>query len=135
MFNSPYELGFAEKDKFKRGKDVYKLPKGSECQHPVLSLMRSGPDVSAYCTKCWKLIFKTKEATVWKHAVASQFKNEDPVCTGKIVKIYRTDRFVTARCATCDYHVRGSEFKAERNAIISPRIEPLKSVWKISSAV
>jgi hypothetical protein len=102
----------------------------------MLSLMRSGPDVSAYCTKCWKLIFKTKEATVWKHAIAGQFKKEtDPNCPGKIVKIYRTDRFVTARCMSCDYHVRGSEFKVDRNSVISPRIEPLKATWRISSAV
>jgi hypothetical protein len=96
--------------------------------------MRSGPDVSAYCTKCWKLVFKTKEATVWKHALSSQFKTEsDPNCPGKIVKIYRTDRFVTARCTLCDSHVRGSEFKVDRSSVISPRIEPLKAVWKISS--
>ncbi|MHB1908235.1 MAG: hypothetical protein ACYCQJ_05105 [Nitrososphaerales archaeon] len=106
----------------------------AECQHPTLSLMRSGPDVSAYCTKCWKLIFKTKEAIVWKYSVASHFKKEtDPKCSGKIVKIYRTDRFVTARCMACDYHIRGSEFKVERNAIVNPRIDPVKSVWKIST--
>ncbi len=110
------------------------MPK--DCQHPILSLMRSGPDVSGYCTKCWKLIFKSKEVLLWKYAMANVFKNEKPEnCPGKIVKVYRTDRFVTARCMACDYHIRGSEFKAERNSIVNPRIEPMKAVWRISSSV
>ncbi len=104
-----------------------------ECQHLTLSVMRSGPDVSAYCTKCWKLVFKSKEAIVWKYSLTSTFKNEDPACPGKIAKLYRTDRFVTARCMACDYHVRASEFKIERGSVVNPRIEPVKSVWKISS--
>ncbi|MGI0080142.1 MAG: hypothetical protein ACRECH_11010 [Nitrososphaerales archaeon] len=104
-----------------------------DCQHLTLSVMRSGPDISAYCTKCWKLVFKSKEAIIWKYSLASVFKKEDAACVGKIAKLYRTDRFVTARCMTCDYHLRGSEFKIERNAVVNPRIEPMKSVWKISS--
>lgn len=112
------------------------LRKQTECQHLVLSLMRSGPDISGYCVKCWKLIFKTKEVLLWKYALASHFKNEtDPDCPGKIAKVYRTDRFVTARCMACDHHVRGSEFKVDRNTIISPRMEPVKSVWRISTSV
>ena len=111
--------------------NIHRLKK--DCQHLSLSIMRSGPDVSAYCTKCWKLIFKSKEAIVWKYAVAASFKNEDASCQGKIVKLYRTDRYVTARCVSCDYHVRGSEFKVERNSVVNPRIEQPKSVWKIAS--
>ena len=95
--------------------------------------MRSGPDVSAYCAKCWKLIFKSKEVVLWKYALASAFKKEKQGCTGKIIKVYRTDRFVTARCLECDYYVRRSEFKVERGSIIQPRIESVKSVWKIST--
>ena len=129
------KLNLVAKDKFKQQQLQLKLPKTAECQHVQLSLMRSGPDVSAYCTRCWKLVFKSKEATVWKHSLAGQFKGEDPNCPGKIVKVYRTDRFVTARCAACDFHIRGSEFKVERNSVISPRIEPLKSVWRIASTV
>jgi hypothetical protein len=120
-----------EKIKSKRNFNSHNLVK--DCQHLTLSVMRSGPDVSAYCTKCWKLIFKTKEAVVWKYSLASTFKNEDPKCQGKIAKLYRTDRYVTARCMTCDYHVRASELKIERGAVVNPRIEPVKSVWKISS--
>ncbi|HKW04619.1 MAG TPA: hypothetical protein VJN71_04905 [Nitrososphaerales archaeon] len=104
-----------------------------DCPHLTLSVMRSGPDVSAYCRKCWKLVFKSKEAIVWKYALSSTFKNEDSSCQGKIAKLYRTDRYVTARCVTCDFHVRGSEFKIERGSVVNPRIEPIKSVWKISS--
>lgn len=95
--------------------------------------MRSGPDVSAYCAKCWKLMFKAKEVMLWKYALSSAFKDEPEGCIGKLVKIYRTDRFVTARCMACDYHVRKSEFKVERGAIVQPRIEQPKSVWKITS--
>ena len=97
--------------------------------------MRSGPDISASCAKCWKLIFKSKDANVWKYALASTFRKEDPSCTGKIVKLYRTDKFVTARCLTCDYHVRSLEFKVDRGAVLSPRIEVPAPVWKISSSV
>jgi hypothetical protein len=105
-----------------------------ECLHPILSLMRSGPDVSGYCAKCWKLQFKSKEVLLWKYAMANMFKNEpNSSCPGKIVKIYRTDKYVTARCMACDYHVRGSEFKVERNSILNPRIETTKAVWRISS--
>src|SRR5487761_1800307 len=46
-----------------------------DCQHLTLSVMRSGPDVSAYCTKCWKLVFKSKEAIVWKYSLASTFRS------------------------------------------------------------
>jgi hypothetical protein len=105
-----------------------------ECLHTTFSLMRSGPDVSAYCSKCWKLMFKSKEAMVWKYSLESAFKGEPPGCNGKLIKLYRTDRFVTARCMECDYHVRRSEFKVDRNAIVQPRVAPVKSVWKISSA-
>src|SRR5579872_3296448 len=98
--------------------------------------MRSGPDVSGYCSKCWKLQFKSKEVLLWKYALASLFRAEKtPMCPGKIVKVYRTDKYVTARCMACDFHVRGSEFKVERNSILNPRIEPVKSVWRISSSV
>ena len=97
--------------------------------------MRSGPDVSAYCAKCWKLMFKSKEVMVWKYALTSAFKSEPEGCVGKLVKLYRTDRFVTARCMACDYHVRRSEFKVERNSIVQPRIPAVKSVWKISPSV
>ena len=64
--------------------------------------MRSGPDVSAYCAKCWKLMFKSKEVMVWKYGLESAFKKEPEECQGKLVKLYRTDRFVTARCMACD---------------------------------
>ncbi len=94
--------------------------------------MRSGPDISAYCAKCWKLMFKSKEVMVWKYAVQTAFKGEPEGCVGKLVKMYRTDRFVTARCMACDYYVRRSEFKVERAAIVQPRIAQVKSVWKIS---
>ena len=114
-----------------RQEKISNLPK--DCPHQTLSLMRSGPDVSGYCSKCWKLIFKSKEVVLWKYALASAFKNEKEGCGGKIVKVYRTDRFVTARCLECDYYVRRSEFKVERGSIIQPRLEPVKSVWKISS--
>ena len=109
------------------------MPK--ECQHLIFSLMRSGPDVSAYCAKCWKLQFKAKEVMVWKYAVEGVFKTEPEGCGGKLVKLYRTDRFVTARCLECDFHVRRSEFKVDRNSIVQPRIPPVKSVWKISSSL
>ncbi|HZW58071.1 MAG TPA: hypothetical protein VFF30_17405 [Nitrososphaerales archaeon] len=104
-----------------------------DCTHQTLSLMRSGPDVSGYCTKCWKLIFKAKEVMLWKYALPAAFKGEKPDCTGKIAKLYRTDRIVTARCLECDFLVRRSEFKVDRNAIVQPRLEPVKSVWKIAS--
>lgn len=78
-------------------------------------------------------MFKSKEAMVWKYSMMNAFKGEPEGCVGKLVKLYRTDRFVTARCMACDYHVRRSEFKVERNAIVQPRIEQAKSVWKISS--
>jgi len=110
-----------------------KLPK--ECLHPTLSLMRSGPDVSAYCSKCWKLIFKSKDVMVWKYGMATSFKGEPTDCTGKLIKIYRTDKYVTARCMACDFHVRQSELKVDRNSIVQPRIAPVKAVWKISSSV
>lgn len=106
-----------------------------ECQHLTFSLMRSGPDVSAYCAKCWKLMFKAKEAMAWKYALETAFKSEPEGCQGKLVKFYRTDRFVTARCMECDYHVRRSEFKLDRSSIVQPRVPPVKSVWKISSSV
>lgn len=89
--------------------------------------------MSAYCAKCWKLMFKSKEVTLWKYAVSAAFKGEKESCAGKIVKLYRTDRFVTARCLECDYHVRRGEFKVERTTIINPRTEPVKSVWKIAT--
>ena len=108
------------------------LPK--DCLHPTFSLMRSGPDVSAYCSKCWKLIFKSKDVMVWKYGMESAFKAEPEGCNGKLVKIYRTDRYVTARCMACDYHVRQSELKVDRNSIVQPRIPPVKAVWKISSS-
>ena len=109
------------------------MPK--DCQHPTFSLMRSGPDVSAYCAKCWKLMFKSKEVMVWKYSLPGVFKGEEEGCVGKLAKIYRTDKFVTARCMTCDFHVRRSEFKVDRNAIIQPRLPPVKAVWKISPSV
>ena len=77
-------------------------------------------------------MFKSKEVMVWKYAVQTAFKGETEGCVGKLVKMYRTDRFVTARCMACDYYVRRSEFKVERSAIVQPRIAPVKSVWKIS---
>jgi hypothetical protein len=97
--------------------------------------MRSGPDVSAYCSKCWKLMFKSKDVMVWKYGLESYFKSEPDGCIGKLVKLYRTDRFVTARCMACDYHVRQSELKVDRNSIVQPRIAPVKAVWKISSSI
>jgi len=97
--------------------------------------MRSGPDVSAYCSKCWKLIFKSKDVMVWKYGMSSAFKGEPADCAGKLVKIYRTDKYVTARCMACDYHIRQSELKVDRNSIVQPRIAPVKAVWKISSSV
>lgn len=97
--------------------------------------MRSGPDVSAYCSKCWKLIFKSKEVMAWKYSLLGAFKGETEGCVGKLVKLYRTDRFVTARCMACDYHIRRSEFKVDRGSIVQPRIAPVKSVWKISSSL
>lgn len=109
------------------------MPK--DCPHATFSLMRSGPDVSAYCAKCWKLMFKSKEVMVWKYSLPGVFKGEVEGCVGKLAKIYRTDKFVTSRCMTCDYHVRRSEFKVDRNAIIQPRLPPVKAVWKISPSL
>ena len=77
-------------------------------------------------------MFKSKEVMVWKYSLASAFKDEEEGCVGKLAKLYRTDRFVTARCMACDYHVRRSEFKVDRSAIVQPRIPSVKSVWKIS---
>ena len=109
------------------------MPK--DCQHPVFSLSRSGPDVSAYCAKCWKMIFKSKEVMAWKYSLASAFKKETEGCNGKLVKLYRTDRFVTARCMECDYYVRQSEFKLDRNSVVQPRIPTVKAVWRISPSL
>jgi hypothetical protein len=78
-------------------------------------------------------MFKSKEAMVWKYAIANQFKDEEKSCVGKLVKVYRTDRYVTAKCMACDYHVRKSEFKVERSAVVQPRIEQVKPVWKIGT--
>jgi hypothetical protein len=80
-------------------------------------------------------MFKSKEVMGWKYGMEAAFKKEPEDCQGKLVKLYRTDRFVTARCMACDFHVRQSEIKVERNSIVQPRIAPVKSVWKISSAV
>ncbi len=80
-------------------------------------------------------MFKSKESMVWKYSLATAFKGEDSACGGKLVKLYRTDRFVTARCMSCDFYVRRSEFKVDRGAIVQPRIPPVKSVWKISPSI
>lgn len=80
-------------------------------------------------------MFKSKEVMVWKYSLPGAFKGEEAGCVGKLAKIYRTDKFVTARCMTCDFHVRRSEFKVDRNAIVQPRLPPVKAVWKISPSV
>ncbi len=80
-------------------------------------------------------MFKSKEVMLWKYSVASAFKGEPAGCVGKLAKLYRTDKYVTARCMACDYHVRRSEFKVDRSAIIQPRLPPVKSVWKISPSL
>jgi hypothetical protein len=80
-------------------------------------------------------MFKSKEVMVWKYSLASAFSDEEGGCVGKLAKLYRTDRSVTARCMTCDYHARSSEFKVDRSSIVQPRIPLVKWVWKISPSV
>ncbi len=63
---------------------------------------------------------------VWKYGLETYFKSEPDGCQGKLVKLYRTDKFVTARCMACDYHVRQSELKVDRTSIVQPRIDSRK---------
>ncbi len=72
-------------------------------------------------------MFKSKEVMVWKYSLASAFKDEEEGCVGKLAKLYRTDRFVTARCMACDYHVRRSEFKVDRS-LHCPTKDPFRKV-------
>ncbi|GEM_PF-2012600 len=118
-----------------------------DCQHPTLSLMRSGPDVSGSCIKCWKSVIKTKEVIAWKYGLvgyrekkqvqqqqqqqqqqnepsSSQRQGSITSCEHKILKIYRSDRYVAARCMHCDTLITSvSELRLIRSAIIKPRID------------
>jgi predicted nucleic-acid-binding Zn-ribbon protein len=101
--------------------------------------MRSGPDVSASCVKCWKPVFKNKEVVMWKYGLVG-YREKKPdesqqqaqsvqtggasSCEHKILKVYRSDRYVAARCLNCDTLLSSlSEQRLIRNAIIKPRIE------------
>lgn len=110
------------------------LPK-APCQHQILSVMRSGPDVSASCAKCWKPVFKEKEAVIWKYGLVGRKEKKAEasevgasshasVCEHKIIKVYRTDRYVAAKCMNCDTPIQtASELRLVRSAIVKPRIE------------
>ncbi len=98
--------------------------------------MRSGPDVSASCAKCWKPVFKEKEAVIWKYGLAGR-KEKKPenggaaACEHKIIKIYRTDRYVAAKCMHCETPIiTAPELRVVRGSIVKPRIDVNSAVLR-----
>jgi hypothetical protein len=117
-------------------KKAEKIALNANCQHQIVSCMRSGPDVSASCIKCWKPVFKTKEVVIWKYGLVGYREKKPegtqqvtrslvpPPCEHKILKVYRSDRYVAARCLNCDTLLSSlSEMRLVKNSIIKPRIE------------
>ena len=98
------------------------------CHHVLLSLTRSGANISAYCAKCGEKVLNSDELTIWRYGLRNSHSN----CEGRIIRIARSGSEIKAECLTCGQAIaKKHDLKIQKQSILSPNVdlEPLR--WRV----